>query len=114
MSEETQEEQSSEVLNVPIEWHISDTLPSHYAANVFVQPGQYEIILTFFEMRPPLLTGTPEQNKAKLQELGAIRAECISRIIVDPELIPKFIDALQKGLEGYYASRAIQQGESES
>ncbi len=112
--QEGREEQLSEILNFPIEWHVSDTLPSHYAANVFVQPGQYEVILTFFEMRPPLLTGTPEQNKATLEKLGAVRAECVSRIIIDPDLIPKLIEALQKGLEGYHASRAIQQGGIES
>ncbi len=30
MREIEQDEQSSEILNVPIEWHISDTLPSYY------------------------------------------------------------------------------------
>jgi hypothetical protein len=107
-------EQPSSNVTIPVEWPIPDNIQSQYASAVFVQPGQYEITLSFFEVRPPVLTGTPEENRATLEKLGPIQAKCVGRIIVDPDLIPKLIDALQIGLEGYHASKANQQGEIES
>jgi hypothetical protein len=107
MNEETEREQQATQLNipVPIEWHIPDNIQSHYASNVFVQTGQYEIIISFFEMLLPLLTGSPEENKAKIEQLGRVRAECVARIIIDPDLLPKLIDALQTTLDGYNAAK---------
>ena len=99
-------------MSLPIDWHVSENIQSRYASNVFVQAGEHELILSFFETIPPILTGSPEENKAKLLQLGAIRAECIARIIVDPDLVPKLIQALQTTLNGYLAARRAQEGES--
>ena len=97
MSEEEQENQSTSVA-VPIDWHIPDNIITPYASNMFVQAGEYEMILTFFQAKMPLLTGTPEENKTKLEQLDAIKAECVSRIIVPPDLIPNIIKALRDNL----------------
>lgn len=104
-------EESTHSMNIPIEWHVPDNIQSRYASNVFVQPGQYEIILSFFETLPPLLTGSPEENRTKLQELGAVRADCVARVIINPDLIPKLIQALQSGLDGYIAGKSAEEGE---
>ncbi len=111
MSEAEQDEQSSSVINIPIEWTVPDNIQSQYASAVFVQPGPYEITISFFEARPPILTGTPEENKAKLEQLGPIQGKCVGRIIVDPDLVPKFIEALQGGLEGYRAYKRSEERE---
>jgi hypothetical protein len=111
MSETEQEEQSSPIINIPIEWPIPDSLQSQYASAVFVQAGPYEIAISFFEARPPILTGAPEENRAKLEQLGPIKAKCVGRIIVDPDLVPKFIEALQAGLEGYRAYKRSEERE---
>lgn len=99
-------------LSLPIDWHVSENIQSRYASNVFVQAGEQEVFLSFFETIPPILIGSPEENRAKLLELGAIRAECIARIIVNPELVPKLIQALQTTLDGYLAVKRTQEGES--
>lgn len=92
-------------IQLPIDWHIPDSIQSRYVTNVLVQPGQYEIIISFFETQIPLLAGQPEENKAKLEQIGAIRAECVGRIIVVPEQVPGIISALQTGLDIYRASK---------
>ncbi len=105
-----QREQPSQSVNIPVEWHIPDDIQSRYASNVFVQPGEYEIILSFFETQLPILTGSPDENLTRLKDLGAIRANCVSRVIIDPELIPRLIQALQAGLEGYLAAKRTKEG----
>lgn len=111
MSQREQGQPENHNMSLPIDWHVSENIQSRYASNVFVQAGEQELILSFFETIPPILAGTPEENKAKLLQLGAIRAECIARIIVDPDLVPKLIQALQTTLDGYLAVKKAQEGE---
>ncbi len=111
MNEPGQEQQEGHAVTIPVEWYVPDSIQSRYASNVFVQGGQYEITLSFFETRLPILTGTPEENEAAIKKLGAIRAECVARVIIDPELVPKLIEALQKGMDGYLAMKRAEETE---
>lgn len=111
MSEPSREEQQVHSMDIPIEWHIPDSIQSRYASNVFVQAGQYEIVLSFFETQLPIFTGSTEENKAKLEQMGAVQAECVGRIIVDPDVVPNLIKALQRGLDIYRASKLRAEGE---
>ena len=95
MSEIEQEQQPSDEIALPIEWHCPEGIQSRYANNVLVQQGPYEFIISFFETQIPMLSGTPQENKAKLRDMGAIRAECVSKIVVSPELMEGLISALQ-------------------
>lgn len=98
-------------ISVPIDWHIPSELKSQYASNVFVQAGEYEMILSFFQTQLPLLTGTVEENQKKLEEFKSIRSECVGRIIVPPDLVPKIISALQTSLENYQALKVQMKGD---
>jgi len=51
------------------------------------------------------LGGTPEQNRAFLETLSSIRAECIAKIVVSPELLPDIVKALQIGYEEYLLTK---------
>lgn len=106
MSEEEQEEQHEITLDV--DWHFPESLQSRYANNTLVQAGRVEFIISFFEMQLPILLGSPEENKAKLQEMGAIRAECVSKIVLSPEIVPGLINALQTEYDKYQAQRPDQ------
>ena len=103
MSDTDQEQ--PQVIPLRIDWHFPEGLQSKYVNNVLVQPGQYELVISFFEVQQPILVGQPEENKRMLEELGSIRAECVSKIIVSPEIIPTLISALESGLENYRYSK---------
>jgi predicted transcriptional regulator len=107
--DETEREEQSTQISIPVNWHVPDDIVSRYVNNVFVQQGEYEFIVSLFETRLPLLTGKPEEIKAKLEQLGAINAECVGRFIVAPKLVPKIIDALQTALDKYEATEREQQ-----
>jgi hypothetical protein len=54
------------------------------------------------------LTGSPEENKARIERIEAIKAKCVAaRVIINPDLIPKLIQALQNGLDGYIATKRM-------
>jgi hypothetical protein len=100
---EVEREQPQEVM-LPIEWHVPESLQGHYANNVLVQPGQFEINLFFFESRIPPFAGPPEASREYLLKQGSVRFECVGKMTVDPQLVPEIIKALQIGLDNYNAS----------
>lgn len=110
MSEEEQK-RNSVGLTLPVEWHVSENILSRYATNIVVQPIQHEFVISYFEAQPPIILGTPEENRAKYQELGAIRAECVARVIIAAERLPEFIEAMQTSLAAYRASKEAEQME---
>ena len=83
---------------VLIEWHIPEGIVSKYATNMVVQRSDQEFILSFFELLPPIIFGTP-QDLAKLDTVSSVRAECIARIIVSSERMTKFLEVLQATLD---------------
>src|SRR5258708_6630105 len=103
MSEAEQKNQPE--IALPVSWHYPESIQSRYANNVFVQQGQYEFIISFFETKLPVLTGTPEENRARLEQLESVRAECVGRIIVAPELVPQIIQVLQTTLDASQARK---------
>ncbi len=105
MSKAGQEKLSPQSIALPIEWHYPETIQSRYATNMLVQAGEHEIVLSFFEAQLPLLVGQPEDNKAKLEQMGAIKAECVARIIIAPERLPSLITALQTSLDLYLGAK---------
>jgi hypothetical protein len=86
---------------VPIQWHFPDDIASRYATNLVVQHTEHEFSISFFEVRPPILLGSPEDIQAALQRVESVPAVCVARIIVAAERMPEFIRVLQDNLAQY-------------
>ena len=111
MSEVEQEDQSSQGVMLPINLHVPDTIHNQYVHHVIVQPGQNEITLFFFETHIPPYIGSPEANREYLLK-QSVRFECISKLVVAPQLVPEIIKALQVGLDNYNAREANEEGDN--
>ncbi|SRR5258708_37842772 len=105
MSEKEREEPIPQQILVPVEWYVPDNIKNAYADNVTAQPRRHDIIISFFETQPPVLGGNAEQNRALLEKLPAIRAECVGKVVVAAELIPDIINVLQIAYNGYLATK---------
>lgn len=112
MSGIEQEDQSLEGILLPIELHVPDTMHKQYIDNVIVQPGKHEITLFFFETQLPPYVGSAEANREYLLKKGSVRFECVSELVVAPQLVPDIIKALQIGLDNYNAAKAIEEREA--
>jgi len=84
---------------VPIEWCYPDSIISRYATNMLVQKSEHEYIISFFEIKPPVLLGTPEEVTAQASKIKSVKAECISRIIVSDDRMPDFVRVLQDNIK---------------
>lgn len=100
-------EQPSEVrLELPIDWQFPNDLSSRYATHLVVQHTEHEFVLSFFEILPLPIYGSPQAVSAQLERLSAIPAECVGRIVVAADRMPAFVAVLQENLQRYQ-SRAL-------
>ena len=102
------EERSQDGMMLPLRFHVPEDIVSRYATNLVVQHTQHEFIVSFYEAQPPLLLGTPEENRVALERLGEVRAECVARIVIAAGRMPEFVKVLQDNLATYDMNRAEQ------
>jgi hypothetical protein len=100
-----QEQEPPKVRELPIEWHFPGDITSRYATNLVVQSTEHEFTISFFEIRQPILLGSPEDRKIQLEQMKSVRAECVARIIVGAERMPEFVRVLQERVDIIQASR---------
>jgi hypothetical protein len=103
-------DQNTSRILLPIEWHVPDDLVTRYANNLLVQHTEHEFIVSFFEMLPPLAVGSPEEQAAQLQAIGAVRAECVARVVVSADRMASFVEALRGSYERYTATLGERDG----
>ncbi len=112
MSEEIdREEQESQGVLLPINWHIPETIHNQYIQNVIAQPGPNEITLFLFEMHIPPYIGSPEDNRELLKGQSA-RLECVGKFVVSPQFLSEVIKTLQTGLDNYYVGKEREEREN--
>lgn len=69
-----------------------------YAHHMSIQQGENEVLLSFFEVVPPVVPpGTTEQEAEErlknLQEIGII-AECVAKVTIAKDAFPRFANAM--------------------
>ena len=109
--ENNEDQKDKKKIQIPIAWYYPEDLITRYSTNLLVQAAENEIILSFFEIIPPILLGSPDDIEAQLEQTEAIKAKCVARIIVSGEKFPDFLKAMGSQLEKYQSSK--EPGESE-
>lgn len=87
----TQDDQLQISFNVPIE------MPSVFATNILVQQMEHEVLVSFYEIQPPLLLpGSNEaENLAILKKTG-MRADCVAKVIIAKQRFGAFADVMKQ------------------
>lgn len=85
-------------VEVPLEWNVPDDLVARYATNMIVQRAENEFLLSFFEVKPPMLLGNQDEIIEHAKQIKSVRANCVAQIFIAADKMPSFIDALQKTL----------------
>ena len=93
--EEEKEMHPPEMKELPIEWHVKESLIPPFATNMIVHQTETEFKLYFFQVNASFRFGPSDPIPTK------IRADCVASVIVTADRIPKFIKALQEQFEKY-------------
>lgn len=85
---------------IPIDWKVPPSITTRLATHFIVQTTpQGEVILSFFEIIPPIIMGTPAEQDAQLTKIKVIEAECVGRINITPARLAEFIEILHTHLQ---------------
>lgn len=95
---------SDEGVTLPIRWNVPKDIPTLHATNLLVQHSADEFVVMFFEVRPPILLDPVEAQKY-LENSGELEAECLARIVITPERMVDFIEAMQTNYDRYMAKK---------
>lgn len=71
--------------SVPINFIVPDSIQTQHATNVVIQQRGTEFTLLFFELRPPLFTGTMEEQVEEYRKLQSVDGVCVARIVMGIE-----------------------------
>src|SRR5437764_532554 len=67
--------------------------------NMTVQPSQHETIISFYQAKPPLLLGTPEQKAEMAKSILSVKAKCIGKFAISTSRLREFSDVLKSAVE---------------
>ena len=88
-------------VRIPIEHVYPDSLETRFADHVVVQHTEHEFRILFYETRPPIMVGSVEERRARLEEIQSIEAVCVARIVVPASRMPEMVRALNDNLAAY-------------
>lgn len=75
--------------SLPINFRVLPRTPSFYSQRTMLQRGELgEVVITFFEIIPPIVEANSEEGSARLKSFG-VNAESQVRIVLPPE---RFLD----------------------
>ncbi len=85
-------------VQVKLSFRVPQRMPSLYAHHMMIQPGEHEVLLSFFEIVPPAVSFENEEQLKKLQDVG-VSAECVARITIAKDRFPGFVKAMKDILD---------------
>ena len=93
--------QAVEKQQFPVEWYTPDDIKTYHATDMTVSFTGHDFVVSFFEVRPPLILGSMSERRAQSKEIKSVRKQCVSRIAVNVDRMPAFIKAFQTNLKRY-------------
>ncbi len=86
---------------IRIDCEVPPDFPSSYASNLVAQYTEHDFTITFFDVRPPLLMGTPAEKVSQLNAVDVVKATPIARIVVAASRMHEFVQVLSDNLQSY-------------
>jgi hypothetical protein len=97
-ADERAEEESKDL---EIDWATIEQLPPLYATNMVIQHTESEFIINLYQLLPPVIWGTEEQKRARIEEMSMIQTTPLARVVITADRMPGFVRALKKNLDVY-------------
>lgn len=82
------------ISGIPIRFRVPSRLPSVIAQHLIVQPTDGGVLLSFYEVIPPVVTQPLSEDEIKeIKEAGVI-AECVSKVFVPSSKYIDFVNTM--------------------
>lgn len=71
------------VRTLKLKWVLPESVVAQRAVNVLVQPGELgEVIVMFFDVRQPIVIGTPDEVREAWTHAETADAICVARLVI--------------------------------
>lgn len=87
-------------VSMKIDFEVPPEARSMYANHMIVQRTQDETMVTFFELFPPMILGTPAQQQEAYSKVETIKARFVVRVSMPLTKLRKFAKAIAQVAEG--------------
>jgi len=92
---------------VKIARNFPENLQSFFVSDLLIQHEDENFVLSFFEMWPPAIIGETEEDvRSEIEKIDHIDAKCVSRLIITPNKMKSFIEAINSNFEKYENSKS--------
>lgn len=92
-------DKSEESVELHIRFRIPQKMPSVVATEMIVQPNADGVLLSFFEIIPPLVSSDVTKEQMESIRQSGVPAECVSRVFVPKSKFKSFVDAMASVIE---------------
>lgn len=79
----------------------NEDMPGGYSNNMFINHGESEFNLYFYEVVSPIVLGSEVEKQEIIDSIQSINALPVARIVVPAKKLKSIIRALQTNLEQY-------------
>lgn len=80
-------------------------VPILFSNQFYIQHHETEFIITFCQIQPPLLVGTPEEVTKQAEHLTSVPAGVVARIGLTSQRMTELVKILQENLNKYQKGR---------
>ncbi|MDO8616133.1 MAG: hypothetical protein Q7T33_10445 [Dehalococcoidia bacterium] len=93
--------QEPEGIALPFFFIGTEDVPIQLSNLQVVQHVQHEFVITFAQFSPPLVLGTPEEQRAQVASKPYVPVKTIARIAMAPERMLALIRVLQENYDNW-------------
>lgn len=98
--------------DVPIEWVVPDSVLTSRTTNIAIQQsGPAEFIVSFFDLRPPIITGSLEEQLEKYHQIESIPAVCTARFFLSYDRLVDYSNVFKNAIDEFHRTRQRKKGE---
>jgi hypothetical protein len=76
---------------LPLLWLDVDDAEISFVNQLVVQHHENDFILTFGHVAPPMLVGTPEENRRRAENIPYVPVKTVKRVGMTPDRMEQFI-----------------------
>jgi hypothetical protein len=99
---------------LPIRWMGTEDIPIVFVNQVLGQVGrQGEVVLSFGQITPPALLGTPEQQREQAKDIDFLPVKPVARLALTRVGLDDLIRVLQQTRDNYQKIEEAMAGETE-
>jgi hypothetical protein len=98
-------------VSLPVVWVGAEEAPLVFANQIIGQVGQQgEVVLTFGQLAPPTLVGTPEQMAEQAERISYVPTKTVARLVITRPGLDQLIEVLKQTVDNYEKTQQAREG----